>query len=189
LAEPRLLREPRRTSILLSVVAHAILLPAILVGVLAVIHAPMFLAAGFPFEKLGAELNRVFNYGQWHTLMTKLLVVLSIILLSASAVALLIARREAGGLHMIRSLLGAFGLFLAGLAAYAGFDRLNWLGIANSSHQRDFGTVIELVVNGAESVPLMWALGLCLVSATILAWPERRRLIGMKSVYGGGSMA
>jgi hypothetical protein len=59
----RFVREPRRTSLVLSALAYAVLLAGVIIGGAAALQVPAFVAIGFPgfAEDLGSGLN----YSAW----------------------------------------------------------------------------------------------------------------------------
>lgn len=167
-------REPRRTSLVLSALAYAFLIPGVLIGVVVAFQLPSFAAVGMPFPELGRELGKWFDYAGWPGLVTRIGTVVSVCLLIVAALLLAIARREAGVGHVSRAVLAVIGLFVAGTTCSGAFFRLKWLDLIGDGPQLQ---KLETVMNQVDSVGLLLGAGLLLASTVLMVWPERRRTL------------
>lgn len=180
---PRYTHGPRRTSFVLSALAYAFLIPAVVIGLGVAFQVPFFLKIGMPFPDVGPELDKLFNYAGWPNLVMRIGTLVAVTLLIVSAMLLAIARREAGVGHVARAVLGNFGLFLAGSACVEAFGRLRWVDLIGDTPQLQ---KLEIVMNQVESDTILIAAAILIVAIVLMVWPERRRTIPMDgSVHQG----
>jgi len=152
-----------------------------LVGAAAAMQVPSFIAIGFPSEELRDGLDELFGYSGWPGLATRLGFILSIALLVFSALLLVVARRQAGGAHIVRALVGLGLLLGAGAFWHEAFSHLRWANlVAEASNARRLEIVLDSLPEeaGAAVVALIAA-------GVILLWPERRRIVRVDSIGEG----
>jgi hypothetical protein len=177
---PRFAREPRRTSLVLSALAYAVLIPGVLIGAAAVLQVPGFVAISAP--DLAAEISQDLG-PNWPTMSARIGIALASILLVFAALLLVIARREAGGAHMARGVLGIVGLFITGVICQEMLEHIPWLELI--TEPRDV-IRIETALNSIDSAAAVGAMITLLISGVILAWPERRRTIALDATVREG---
>lgn len=169
-------RLPRNPSaVLLTITGTVLLVLAILAGLLTVVDLPAMVAAGLPDAGLNQELTREFGYEDWPRLVERVVGTITFGLMFLAAVALILARRRAGGAHMARVILGVFGLWLSACALRT-LATVNWWAISNMLNNDRVGPAIEEFLNDAVGRGILFAAVTFLASVVILAWPARRAM-------------
>jgi len=166
---------PLQTNVVLAGIGHLLMTTAAVLGVMAAVNLPAMTAAGLFGADVARELERdVFGYTGWPELMLRLgRVAAGVLMLSAVAV-LIVARRRAGGAHMLRVVIGTVVLVGALAALSDSMDLINWPVIASLIETGQPAPAIEMFLGQVGDGPMILA-GVLLVAATlILCWPERR---------------
>lgn len=181
---PRILREPRRTSLLWSVLGYAFLIPAVIIGAAAVFRVPAFAAICIP--GFGASMSEALNYSGWPLLLTRVGLAMSAAMLVIAALLLVVARREAGAGHSARAVLGVIGLFITGSIGQQMLERIPWADLVIREQNIERLEMSLNSVNGEDALGMAVAL---LISGVLLAWPEHRERITVNSTAREGVAA
>ncbi|HOB73159.1 MAG TPA: protein kinase [Phycisphaerae bacterium] len=183
--EPQL--APRQTSALWTLIGWLPISLAILVW-LTVTALPILVAAGFPDGPgSAAYFESTFGYEEWPRLLGQLGTILAVGLMLMGVIALVLARKAAGGAHILRAILGTAGLGLCFYGLHAALSFVPWPEVFALSRQNRVGPAIELLLNKADSEWLLFSCCCLLTGTLLLAWPERRRQINeVSGPIGGG---
>ena len=157
---------------------------AIIVGLLTALNAPYIVAAGFPDESVGAQLNEVFGYTQWPGLLEKIGVLLTGVLLLLATVFQVIARRRHGAKHIMRALVGILLLLGAQGLLMKSFNPADAALMASMLKGNQIGPAMESILGHAGGPPLFIAAGLFVLSIVMLAWPPKKKYKELAG-YGG----
>jgi hypothetical protein len=164
------------------------------------IDVPSMIAAGFPDAQLGPTIAREVFGGQvadWPTLAQPLLVLAASVMMLIGLIGTMVARRNAGAMHMLRAMFGVGLLVLAILPIAVVFGSLKpWHEVAMlPMAQRSLWLVVRVVlehdnVGKGLIVPIVTAA----FGAFLLALPPRRevssaRATGSTSAPSAGTTA
>jgi hypothetical protein len=177
-ATTTMLWRPGPTSILLSLTGGILLFVALLVGLALALDLPGAVAAGLPDRALANELNNLFGYSQWPSLVFKLGVIAVPSIALLATIFLVAARRQAEFLHILRAVVGVAGLLLVCPIVYESLywmRRQGWEPIASMIADNRIGPALETFIDRIDGAVVMAPI-LFLVSFIVLAWPPRRRI-------------
>lgn len=163
----------RRTSLFLSLLGGLFLIVGVVLGLGLTFDVPGMLSAGVPDPHIAADLRRAFGTSEWPELLSTLMRGLLLAAVTCSAALLIMARRRAGFLHVIRGLVGPFGL-LAALASLHNVlrDYNPWPQVAAAEHGQRIAVAVQKIVSVPNGQAVIPAIALFLTSVIMLAWPE-----------------
>jgi len=170
----RFVREPRRTNLVLSTLAYAVLIVGVLIGGAAVLQVPAFVAIGFP--GFADELSRGLDYPAWPLLFTRIGLAVGAIMLVMAAFLMVVARRDAGAAHVARCVLGIIGLFCTASMCRIMLEDIPWLELVMQKRSVE---QIETALNRVDASAGFAALILLLISGVLVLWPEHRKTIAV----------
>lgn len=160
-------------SALMGLLGYVLLLLGLIVALAVAVHVPQIIAAGFPDPSLADELQRAMGPG-WPALLQQIGAALVIVLFLFATVCLIIARRNAGGMHLVRAVLGIFGLLSVQMVIRTAFDHADSLGLAEVLRGHNVEQHLAAFFESVQTGPLYTAAGLFVLSVVLLAWPPKR---------------
>ena len=174
-------------AVLLSLLGTVLLLMAIISGLLVAFDLPAMVAAGLPDVHLNKELTRTFGFDDWPRLVHRLAGIIAAALAFAAAIALILARRRAGGMHMLRVILGISGLCVALGELQTALYQVNWRVVAGLLNGKQVGPAIEAFMDVVPRQPVIFAGVAALAALVILAWPARKYPVSTWPAGGQGA--
>ena len=96
-----------------------------------------------------------------------------IILLLFACALFFIARRRAGGWHMVRSVLGSVGLIFSIGFMMDDLCRLNWPSITSFINMNKPGLVVQAILQGLQTDSAILGTIFTLASIFVIAWPAK----------------
>ncbi len=141
------------------------------------LHIPYFIAAGKPEPHLAMELERFFGDPGWPALMMRFGTTLPVVLILLASIFIILGRRHLGARHLVRALLGLFGLILAFSMFSEGISNRYSREVIDTLSSGQIGPAFEKLLQCWQCEEAFIAGILFLVSVVILAWPPRRKEI------------
>ncbi len=139
------------------------------------LHVPYFIAAGKPDPGLAMELERFFGDPDWPELLMRFGTTLPVVLVLLASIFIILGRRHLGARHLVRALLGLFGLILAFSVFTDGISNRYSQEVIEKLNSEQIGPAFEKLFQCWQSDDAFFAGVLFLVSVVILAWPPRRK--------------
>jgi len=139
---------------------------------------PEMVSAGLVDRSLARDLDRFFGgYERWPQMVQEIGWSLSFAVMVLGTVLLVIGRRRAGAAHVIRAVLGLFGLIWTLQALSGALGRTDWSMVAEMTRNNLPGMAVETLhktLSGGATHAAMAAGGLLLASTVMLVWPARK---------------
>ena len=160
-----------------SALAGLLIFTAMLVALGLAIDVPGMLHAGVPTADVKRDLETsVFrDFDDWPRLMRQAAMLTLGILLVVALPLLMFARRNFGGVHMVRGTLGVEGLMLAMLPLSGAFQRQGgWKSVGLVVSHKQYAEAADLVLQNLRTEHAVFAGVIFIVSIIILAWPPRK---------------
>jgi TM2 domain-containing membrane protein YozV len=161
---------------LFAAMGHILALVALLLALAIGLHLPAVASAAWPDADPVRQLAG-FLGPEWPGVVEQAGVMLTVVLLFLAAILIMIGRRKAGPMHLIRALLGLGGFFWAvQLFRSEAISREQVRSIVDLIQQNQMGPALERLFNAFSQEEAIMAGVIILVSVLILSWPPRRRV-------------
>jgi hypothetical protein len=170
------LMRPNRTNPLLATLSALLMILSLVSGLIGTLSRPaMTVVAGF--DKNPPAWFDTFMAGSWQGTLDSLQMALSVGFMFLAVLVLIVARRWAGGAHMFRAIVGAFGMLASLHLSRLGLnlDRIDWADKASLVQHGYYQDVLREVLDHAQAGAFVWAGLVMLASVLVLAWPPRRQ--------------
>jgi hypothetical protein len=173
-------RVRERSASVMRPIGGLALLVGFLLALTAAIDAPSMIAAGFPDAELGPTIARdVFggHIADWPRVAEPLLALAAAAMMLLGLVGTMIGRRHAGGLHMLRAVVGVGFLVLTVLPIAAMFYSVKpWHEVAALPlAQRSVWLVVRTVIDHGNLKAVIVPILTAVFGAFLLALPPRRQ--------------
>ncbi|HEX8525102.1 MAG TPA: serine/threonine-protein kinase [Tepidisphaeraceae bacterium] len=163
----------RRTGSILSFPAFVAMMIATLLVAAVSIDVPRAIAAGIPDQSLRRSFAATFSdYPEWPMLLTRLGTFAAAIFAFVAVGLAILARRQAGAYHILRGVLGSLLMLLAAILLNPAFRSFPWDEIGHLLGRNRSTAALAAAIDGISAPPLVMALCVLLLSATLLAWPR-----------------
>ncbi len=160
--------------LMLSTLAGLALLVGLILGVAAALNAPELVATGLVDPTLAEHLQREFGDANWPGVARTILTLAMFAVMLIASLLFVVARRAAGGTHMLRGVLGPAALILA-LKALGQAAGGNWAEVHRYAAQGRLGMGLENYMGLFDGSVALLSAGLAIVGVFLLAWPPRPR--------------
>jgi hypothetical protein len=185
-------RPPRQVNGFFAAIAGLVTFVALLLGLVLALDGPSLIATGFPDPQLARDLERIFGYAEWPALVQRVGWSVMVALMAVGALVALLARRGAGGTHMLRAVLASAVLVGALYMLAAGVHTPPWGSIVEQCKSNRVGPAIETFLAATERDKLIAAGVIFLVAQVLSMWPARRAeapAAGWSGYASAGSVA
>jgi TM2 domain-containing membrane protein YozV len=160
---------------LLAAVGHVFALAALLVGLAVGLHVTAVAAAAWPEADPVRELARVLGPA-WPATAEQVGTMLIAALLFLAAILIMIGRRKAGPMHLVRALLGLGGFFWAiQLFRSEAIAPAQVQSMVDLIRQNQVDPALKILFGAFNQQPVIVAGVIILISVLVLSWPPRRR--------------
>ena len=160
---------------LCSGVGFILVCAAVILTLAVGLHIPYFIAAGKPDPGLAMELERFFGDPGWPALLMRFGTTLPMVLVLLASIFIILGRRHLGARHLVRALLGLFGLILAFSIFSEGISNRYSQEVIEKLNSEQIGPAFEKLFQCWQCEEAFTAGVFFLVSVVILAWPPRRK--------------
>jgi hypothetical protein len=170
---------------LVAAVGHVLAFAAILIGLAIGLHLPA-VAAAWPEAEPVHDLEQALG-SSWPAVVEHVGTMLIFVLLFLAAVLIMIGRRKAGPMHLIRALLGLAGFFWAiMLFGSEAISDARAQEVADLFKQNQVGPALERLFSAFSQEEVIFAGVIMLISVLMLSWPPRRRVPIMMPIPNQG---
>ena len=160
---------------LLAAAGHILALAALLVGLAIGLHVTAVAAEAWPQADPVRELARVLGPG-WSATAEQAGAMLIVVLLFLAAILIMIGRRKAGPMHLVRALLGLGGFFWAiQLFRSEAIAPEQVQSIVDLIKQNQVDPALKILFGAFSQQSVVVAGVMVLLSVLVLSWPPRRR--------------
>ena len=180
-----------RSKLWMESIGNLLMLSALGLGIVVGVHIPEATQTGV-FDELGflsaQDFQQLFGMDDWSRLVEQLLFFLIIPTSLSSLGFLFLSRLGTGFWHMLRLLIGGFGLAFGCAFIYAAFDRILWNEVAQHFSTGNIGPLIDSIINsnGQNFTEMMSAATVFMVvSVFLLSWPERSQPAAQRPEHAG----
>jgi hypothetical protein len=167
-----LARRSNPVGLLLSALAGLALLVGMVLGLAAALDVPELIATGLVDPSLSSHLDREFGDANWPAVTRTILTLAMFAVMLIASVLFVVARRAAGGTHMLRGILGP-GVLILALQALGQAAGGSWAQVHSHASQGRLGMGLEAYMGLFDGKVALLAAGLAIVGVFLLAWPPR----------------
>jgi hypothetical protein len=160
-----------------SLVAFALLVPAMALTLLTALDVPKALSVGLPDPQAAYTLNNeIFpGYPEWPALLRRIAILVTGLLTILALAACALARRRAGVAHVVRGMLG-IGMLLFSVALLgAAFARDGWAPIAQLVERQHFAAALAAFFDGFDSRVILLSAAAFIIAIVLIVSPAVRR--------------
>jgi hypothetical protein len=160
---------------LVAAIGHILAFAAILIGLAIGLHLSA-VAAAWPESEAVRQIEQTLG-ATWPAVVEHAGVMLIFVLLFLAAILIMIGRRKAGPMHLIRALLGLAGFFWATQLFLNGALSTEQVQQAvDQFKQNQVGPGMDILFRAFSHEEVVVAGVIMLVSVLLLSWPPRRRV-------------
>ena len=163
---------PTGFSLMLSAVAAALAIGAIIMGVVAPLAATL-IANGLPEPSLTENIAHDLGMENWDELIWRISIPLGGLMALFSVAFLVRARVDAGAKHMVRAIVGAIGLAISSSA----FVQIGSEAVQDArpfAMKQEYGPMVMELLEPDYIMPLLGLAAMALASLLIIGWPGRK---------------